>query len=122
MVFTHDTEASLLAAVALVNSGEEPDTLTSADDLVAFLDDHEFTGTRLGDAAELARSATCGRGCATLLTSDRDTAAGLVNDLLAEEQRAPPAGPARRATTGTSTPSPPTRRWPPGSRSRPRWR
>ena len=45
MVFTHDTEASLLAAVALVNSADEPDTLTTAEELDGFLDEHEFTGT-----------------------------------------------------------------------------
>ena len=89
MVFTHDTEASLLAAVALVNSGAEPDTLTTTDDLVAFLDDHEFTGTRLGDAAELESVRQLRPRLRSILTSDRDTAAGLVNDLLAEEHALP---------------------------------
>lgn len=89
MVFTHDTEASLLAAVALVNSGSEPDTLTTAEDLVTFLDDHEFTGTRLGDAAELASVRELRPRLRRILTSDRDTAAGLVNDLLDEEHALP---------------------------------
>ena len=89
MVFTHDTEASLLAAVALVNSGAEPDTLTTTDDLVAFLDDHEFTGTRLGDAAELESVRQLRPRLRSILTSDRDTAAGLVNDLLDEEHALP---------------------------------
>ena len=89
MVFTHDTEASLLAAVALVNSGEEPDTLTSRAELEAFLDEHEFTGTRRGDAAELAGVRELRPRLRTLLTSDRDTAASLVNDLLGEEHALP---------------------------------
>lgn len=89
MVFTHDTEASLLAAVALVNSAAEPDTLVTTDDLVAFLDDHEFTGTRLGDAAELESVRQLRPRLRSILTSDRDTAAGLVNDLLAEERALP---------------------------------
>ena len=89
MVFTHDTEASLLAAVALVNSGDEPDTLTSAEELDAFLDEHEFTGTRRGSRAELTAVRGLRPRLRTLLTSDRDTAAGLVNDLLAEEHALP---------------------------------
>ena len=89
MVFTHDTEASLLAAVALVNTGVEPDTLTTTHDLVAFLDDHEFTGTRLGDTTELESVRQLRPRLRSILTSDRDTAAGLVNDLLAEERALP---------------------------------
>jgi predicted RNA-binding Zn ribbon-like protein len=89
VVFTHDTEASLLAAVALVNTAAEPDTLTTTDELVAFLDDHEFTGTRLGDAAELESVRQLRPRLRSILTSDRDTAAGLVNDLLAEEHALP---------------------------------
>src|SRR3954466_11423609 len=89
VVFAHDTEAALLAAVALVNSGEEPDTLTTATELEAFLDEHEFTGTRRGDAAELAAVRDLRPRLRALLTSDRDTAAYLVNDLLGEERALP---------------------------------
>ena len=85
MVFTHDTEASLLAAVALVNSGADPDTLVSAEDLAAFLDEHEFTGVRLGDTAELESVRQLRPRLRRILTTDRDTAAALVNELLAEE-------------------------------------
>jgi predicted RNA-binding Zn ribbon-like protein len=89
VVFTHDTEASLLAAVALVNSGEDPDTLTSRAELETFLDEHEFTGTRRGDAAELAGVRDLRPRLRALLTSDRDTAAALVNELLGEERALP---------------------------------
>ena len=89
MVFTHDTEASLLAAVALINSGEEPDTLTTRVELETFLDEHEFTGIRRGDAAELASVRDLRPRLRALLTSDRDTAAGLVNELLGEEHALP---------------------------------
>ena len=89
MVFTHDTEASLLAAVALVNSGEDPDTLTSRAELETFLDEHEFTGTRRGDAAELAGVRELRPRLRALLTSDRDSAAALVNELLGEEHALP---------------------------------
>jgi predicted RNA-binding Zn ribbon-like protein len=89
VVFTHDTEAALLAAVALVNSGEEPDTLTTTAELSAFLDDHGFTGTRLGDEAELTTVRELRPRLRALLTSDRDDAAELVNQLLGEEHALP---------------------------------
>jgi predicted RNA-binding Zn ribbon-like protein len=89
VVFTHDTEASLLAAVALVNSAADPDTLTTVEELAAFLDEHAFTGTRVGDAAELAAVRALRPRLRTLMTSDRDGAAALVNDLLGEERAIP---------------------------------
>jgi predicted RNA-binding Zn ribbon-like protein len=89
VVFTHDTEAALLAAVALVNSAEAPDTLTTTEELQSFLDEHDFTGTRSGDVAELASVRALRPRLRRLMTSDRDTAAGLVNDLLGEEHALP---------------------------------
>jgi predicted RNA-binding Zn ribbon-like protein len=89
MVFAHDTEAALLAAVALVNSAEDPDTLTTVEELEAFLDQHEFTGTRAGDGAELTSVRALRPRLRRLMTSDRDTAAGLVNDLLGEAHALP---------------------------------
>ena len=89
MVFTHDTEAALLAAVALVNTGEEPDTLTTRAELVAFLDAHEFTGRRSGDEAELRDVRSMRPRLRHLLTSDRDTAVVLVNEALAESRAVP---------------------------------
>ncbi len=89
MVFTHDTEVALLAAVALVNSAEEPDTLTDRAALTAFLDAHDYTGTRLGTAAELESVRALRPRLRGLLTSDRDTTVGLVNDLLEQERALP---------------------------------
>jgi predicted RNA-binding Zn ribbon-like protein len=89
VVFTHDTEAALLAAVALVNSAEDPNTLTTVEELAAFLDLHEFTGARAGDAAELAAVRALRPRLRSLMTTDRDTAAGLVNDLLGEQHALP---------------------------------
>jgi predicted RNA-binding Zn ribbon-like protein len=89
MVFAHDTEAALVAAVALVNSAADPDTLLTTEDLGAFLDEHDYTGTRRGNAAELSAVRELRSRLRTLLTGDRDTAAGLVNDLLAEEHALP---------------------------------
>ncbi len=79
----------MLAAVSLVNSAEEPDTLTTPAELESFLDEHEFTGTRLHDEAELRLVRELRPRLRALLTSDRDHAAGLVNDLLGEEHALP---------------------------------
>ena len=89
MVFTHDTELALLSAVALVNSEVEPDTLSTVEELEAFLDRHRFTGTRARDAVELASVRALRSPLRTLMTSDRDTAAELVNTLLREERALP---------------------------------
>jgi predicted RNA-binding Zn ribbon-like protein len=89
VVFTHDTEESLVSAVALVNSAAEPDTLTTIAELTAFLDAQEFSGTRRGDEAELRSVRDLRPRLRALMTSDRDTAAGLVNDLLLETRALP---------------------------------
>ena len=89
MLFAHDTVASLRAAVDLVNTGEEPDTLTT----VAHLDDwyakHGYTGRRDGDEAELAALRALRPVLRELLTTDRDRAAELVNAMLAEADALP---------------------------------
>src|SRR6476660_9955245 len=72
MLFTDDTDASLQAAVALVNSSDEPgDPLGSVDDLSAFLASWPYTG-RL-DATE----------------AERDEAAEIVNGMLAKAKALP---------------------------------
>ena len=89
MVFAHDTEASLLAAVALVNSAEPPDTLTTPARLDAFYDAHRYTGARTHDDAELAAVRALRAPLRTLLTADRDTAVGIVNDILRRYRAVP---------------------------------
>ena len=89
MLFANDTEASLKASVALVNSGEEPDTLTSLAELDAWYAEHEFTGRRDHDAAELASLRALRPVLRELLTADRDRAAELVNTHLADARALP---------------------------------
>ena len=84
MPFAHDTVASLRAAVDLVNSGEEPDTLTTVEHLDAWYAEHGYTGRRDGDEAELAALRALRPVLRDLLTTDRDRAAELVNALLAD--------------------------------------
>ncbi len=89
MVFVDDTEDALRAVVALVNSAEAPDTLTTVADLDRWYDGHGYTGRRDGDAAELAALRALRPVLRELLTSDRDRAAELVNALLADARALP---------------------------------
>lgn len=89
MLFADDTEASLKASVALVNSGEEPDTLTSLAELDAWYEEHGFTGRRDHDGAELEALRAVRPVLRELLTADRDRAAELVNALLADARALP---------------------------------
>ncbi|RKQ93280.1 CGNR zinc finger protein [Solirubrobacter pauli] len=75
--------------MALVNSGEEPDTLTTMEQLDAWYAEHEFTGRRDHDAAELDALRALRPTLRELLTAERDDAAELVNALLAEAQAVP---------------------------------
>jgi predicted RNA-binding Zn ribbon-like protein len=87
--FAHDTVLSLRAAVALVNSACEPDTLTTIEQLDAWYEEHQFTGRRDRDAAELEAVRALRPVLRELLTAERDAAAELVNTLLADAQALP---------------------------------
>jgi predicted RNA-binding Zn ribbon-like protein len=89
VLFAHDTVASLRAAVDLVNSGEEPDTLTTVAQLDAWYAKHGYTGRHDGDEAELAALRALRPVLRELLTTDRDRMAELVNAMLAEADALP---------------------------------
>ncbi|MBF6172797.1 CGNR zinc finger domain-containing protein [Nocardia blacklockiae] len=89
MDFAHDTVASMIAAVELVNSAEPPDTLTEIAELDAFFARHAYTGAHARDAGELAAVRDLRAPLRRLLTSDRETAVGLVNEILAEHHALP---------------------------------
>ncbi len=89
MVFAHDTAISLQAAVTLVNSGEDPDTLTSVADLDEFYARFEFTGRRDGDEAELDAVRRSRPRLRRLLTAERDDAVVMVNAMLREARAVP---------------------------------
>ena len=84
MVFAHDTELALVSAVDLVNSAAGPDTLETGAQLDAFVTGHGYTGSRRYDRAELDEVRRVRPRLRELLTSDRDTAAELVNEMLLE--------------------------------------
>ncbi|QFZ21467.1 CGNR zinc finger domain-containing protein [Saccharothrix syringae] len=89
MLFTHDTTASLLAAVELVNTAVEPDTMTDPAQLDAFYARHRYTGSRTHDTGELDAVRALRAPLRRLLTSDRDTAVELVNETLAAYRAVP---------------------------------
>jgi predicted RNA-binding Zn ribbon-like protein len=89
VAFVHDTEAALLAAVALVNSAEAPDTMTTPAQLDAFFADHGYSGARTHDAAELESVRALRGPLRALFTADRDTAVATVNRMLAERNAVP---------------------------------
>ena len=89
MVLAHDTEASLLAAVELVNSGEDPDTLLTIDQVDAWYARHRYTGRRDRNDAELSELRAIRPVLRELLTADRDTAAEMVNRMLADARAMP---------------------------------
>jgi predicted RNA-binding Zn ribbon-like protein len=87
--FAHDTECALLAAVALVNSAEEPDTLTTVAELDAFYEAPEYTGRHTRTRAELDQVRAIRPRLRALLTSGRDDAVELLNGILAETRALP---------------------------------
>jgi predicted RNA-binding Zn ribbon-like protein len=84
MVFAHDTELALIAAVALVNSAEDPDTLETTGQLRTFYDEQGYTGRLAGDRVELDELRALRPGLRRLLTSSRDDAVETVNAMLRE--------------------------------------
>jgi predicted RNA-binding Zn ribbon-like protein len=89
VVFTHDTEVALQAAVTLVNSAEEPDTLTSVADLDRVWDEFGYTGRRDGTRAELDAVRALRPRLRELLTADREDAVTIVNGMLSGARAVP---------------------------------
>jgi predicted RNA-binding Zn ribbon-like protein len=94
MLFAHDTEVSLATTAALINSlpgasNSGTDELSTPEQLVAFLDRFEFTGSRTGDNAELEEMRTLRSRLRELWTRDEDGVVSLINELLREAEALP---------------------------------
>jgi len=89
MIFAHDTEVSLQAAVELANSEVDPDTLETPEALDTFWTKFDYTGRRDGDRAELDAVRALRGELRALLTAERDQAVDLVNAMLADAQALP---------------------------------
>jgi predicted RNA-binding Zn ribbon-like protein len=89
VVFAHDTEVSLQAAVRLANSALAPDTLITPEQLAEFFDAFEYTGRFDRDEAELTAVRRLRGDLHQLLVADRDEAVRLVNEMLAAARALP---------------------------------
>jgi predicted RNA-binding Zn ribbon-like protein len=89
MLLTHDTEMGMRAAITLVNSAEEPDTLVTVGQLAGFYRTYEYTGRFDGDHSELSAVRELRPVLRALLTSTRDEAVDMVNRLLDEADARP---------------------------------
>jgi predicted RNA-binding Zn ribbon-like protein len=89
VVFTHDTDLALQAAVTLVNSAAEPDTLTTVAELDQVWDDYSYSGRHERTRAELDAVRAIRPRLRALLTADRDGAVDLVNGMLSEARAVP---------------------------------
>ena len=94
MVFIHDTEMSLRAAAALVNTLpdtdiEGVDRLVSQQDFDAYLDEYAYTGTFHRDDDELAAVRANRPRLLELWSVDRDGAVPLVNAMLRDGRALP---------------------------------
>lgn len=89
MAFAHDTEQSLLAAVALANSALEPETLGDPQTLREFFTDFDYTGRLRGDQAELTEVQALRPRLRSLLLADETEAVELCNALLVEGRALP---------------------------------
>jgi predicted RNA-binding Zn ribbon-like protein len=95
-LFTHDTEAALVAAAALVNTmpgsvpgDSTPDTLEGVDDLARLYADQHWTGRFDRDAAELDDVRRLRPRLRALWERDEAGVVALVNELLVQGRALP---------------------------------
>jgi predicted RNA-binding Zn ribbon-like protein len=90
MLFAHDTEVALACAAALVNTAADGvERLPDPAALAAFLDEWEFTGSRVGDVAELAAVHQLRTELAGMWDADEDGVVAVVNRLLRDGHALP---------------------------------
>lgn len=89
MTFANDTEEALRAAVWLVNSAEEPETLQTLADQATFLAEFPYSGRLDRDAAELSALRGIRRRLRSMLLAPRDEMVEHVNAALVEHPLAP---------------------------------
>ena len=89
MPLTDDTSVVLQAVVVLVNSGVGTDTLTTIDELDAWYERYMHTTHRTEGPDELAGVRAARPVIHDLLVAERDAAAQMVNELLAESGTVP---------------------------------
>jgi predicted RNA-binding Zn ribbon-like protein len=90
MLFAHDTEAALQAAVALINTDQpDADELADVAALDRFISDWQWTGSRRGDRAELDRVRALRPRLRALWHADEEGVVAAVNGMLREARALP---------------------------------
>jgi predicted RNA-binding Zn ribbon-like protein len=89
MLFTHDTEMSLNATAALVNTASDGEALPDVAALDEFVAHWAWTGSRTHDQAELDAVRALRPRLARLWDMSADDAVGLVNQLLRDASALP---------------------------------
>lgn len=89
MVFGHDTEEAMVAAVALVNSADTADPQVELEQLTTLLYESGYTGVLARDEAEMAQVRALRPELRRLLTAERDQAVQIVNQILREARALP---------------------------------
>jgi predicted RNA-binding Zn ribbon-like protein len=89
VIFAHDTEAALVAAVELANSGLEPDSMQTVEDLDGYFVRHVYTGSHTHSTAELDEVRALRAPLRELFGSTRDDAVTSVNRMLADARAHP---------------------------------
>jgi predicted RNA-binding Zn ribbon-like protein len=90
LVFAHDTEVSLAAAAALVNTGRQSDErLPDVAALDAFVREWQWSGDRTHDRRELEAVRVLRPRLARLWDADEDEAVEIVNAMLREAHALP---------------------------------
>ncbi|GEK85875.1 CGNR zinc finger domain-containing protein [Microbacterium aerolatum] len=84
MIFTDDTVEAMRAAVHLVNSAEDPDTLETPEDFAAFLEAFPYTGRIDRDAEELAALRALRPRLRRMLLASRDEMVDGINHALSD--------------------------------------
>ena len=122
MAFTHDTELSLNATAALVNTGRAPvDEMPDVAALDAFIAHWQWTGSRTHDEAELAAVLALRDRLARLWEMTAGRGRGPGEHAAGRTRTRCRSWSSTTAGTTTSTRPRPTRRWPTGWRSTRRW-
>ncbi len=99
MTFSHDTEVALLSAVHLINTAPTTvaadgstfgeDSLETVAELDAFVLAEQFSGSREHTLAEVAAVRGMRTELRSMFTANEESAAGMVNDLLARARALP---------------------------------
>lgn len=82
MLFAHDTEVSLAATAALINTANVPHGLTSIEELDDFVKRWEWTGSRTGDEAEWRQVLRLRARLGALWLAEEEALVEGVNELL----------------------------------------